>query len=160
MSEQHFIKKSKYNKLNQSIYHARAREDGIDETDGSQDELVYERERYLELILENIGYDYLVTQYSGDKWQIDELVSIMLDVICSQKETIRVNREEMPQEVVKAQFLKLDGEHIRDVLSGLKKNNGINNPRAYLITALYNLAQTVNNSAAAQYYNDVKEGKF
>ncbi len=104
----HKINKSKEINPNQSIV-----SDGTDGIDLS------EREDYLELIQENIEYDCF------DKWEqekVDELVEIMLDVVCSAKFTIRVNSEEVPTEVVKSRFLKLTHEHIEYVLFALKKN--------------------------------------
>ena len=41
-----------------------------------------------------------------------ELVSIMTDVVCSSSPTIRVNGENVMQEVVKSRFLKLTEEEI------------------------------------------------
>lgn len=125
----HKINKSKEINPNQSIV-----SDGTDGIDLS------EREDYLELIRENIEYDCF------DKWEqekVDELVEIMLDVVCSTKSTIRVNSEEVPTEVVKSRFLKLTHEHIEYVLFALKKNtSAVKNIKAYLITALYNAPTT------------------
>ena len=125
----HKINKSKEINPNQSIV-----SDGTDGIDLS------EREDYLELIQENIEYDCF------DKWdqeKVDELVEIMLDVMCSTKSTIRVNGEEVPKEVVKSRFLKLTHEHIEYVLFALNQNTSdVKNIKAYLITALYNAPAT------------------
>lgn len=125
----HKINKSKEINPNQSIV-----SDGTDGIDLS------EREDYLELIQENIEYDCF------DKWEqekVDELVEIMLDVVCSTKSTIRVNGEEVPKEVVKSRFLKLTHEHIEYVLFALNQNTSdVKNIKAYLITALYNAPTT------------------
>lgn len=122
------INKSKEINPNQSIL-------GGDEMDR-----IDERSNYLEIIRENIEYDCL------DKWEqekVDELVEIMLDVVCSMKSTIRVNSEEVPTEVIKSRFLKLTHEHIEYVLLALKKNtSAVKNIKAYLITALYNAPTT------------------
>ncbi len=124
----HKINKSKEINPNQSIL-------GGDEMDR-----IDERSNYLEIIRENIEYDCF------DKWEqekVDELVEIMLDVVCSTKSTIRVNSEEMPTEVVKSRFLKLTHEHIEYVLFALNQNtSGVKNIKAYLITALYNAPTT------------------
>lgn len=125
----HKINKSKENNPNQSIV-----SDGTDGIDLS------EREDYLELIQENIEYDCFE---KSEQEKVDELVEIMLDVVCSTKSTIRVNSEEMPKEVVKSRFLKLTHEHIEYVLLALKKNTSdVKNIKVYLITALYNAPTT------------------
>lgn len=110
-----------------------------------------EREAYLELIKENIEYDY-----QTEKEKIDEIVEIMLDVICSTKDTIRVNGEDMPHEIVKSRFLKLDSSHIDYVLTSLKKNTSeVRNIRAYLITALYNAPTTIDGYYTALVNHDM-----
>lgn len=128
--------KSKIINPNQSILAA----DAIDRIDNSTKvNSLEERERYLEIIRENIEYDY-----QAEKEKLDELVAIMLDVICSTSDTIRVNGEDMPQEVVKSRFLKLNSSHIDYVLTALKKNTSeVKNIRAYLITTLYNAPTTI-----------------
>lgn len=125
----HNINKSKENNPNLSIL-------GGDEMD-----MIDERSNYLELIRENIEYDCFEEK---EQEQVDELVEIMLDVVCSTKETIRVNKEDVPHEVVKSRFLKLTYEHIDYVLLALKRNTSdVKNIRAFLITTLYNASTTM-----------------
>lgn len=133
--------KSKVIKLNQSID-----PDTTDRTDNSTKNCsLEERAEYLEIIRDNIEYEY-----QTEKVKIDEIVEIMLDVICSGRETIRVNGEEMPHEVVKSRFLKLDSSHIDYVLSAMKNSApNVRNIRAYLITALYNAPITIDNYYSA-----------
>ena len=76
-----------------------------------------ERAEYLQLIRDNIEYEY-----QTEKEKVDELVAIMLDVVCSTSSTVRVNGEDMPQEIVKSRFLKLNSSHIDYILTALKKN--------------------------------------
>lgn len=123
------INKSKEMNPNQSIHHG-----VMDEMEANA-----ERSEYLELIRENIGYEGF-----REKQGVDELVGIMLDVICSNKQFIRVNSEDIPKEAVKSRFLKLGPEHIEYVMSALDKNtSSVKNIRAYLTTALYNAPTTL-----------------
>ena len=71
-----------------------------------------ERESYRELILENIEYDYLIRNHPLDRDRLDELVELMVDTVCSHRETIRIAGDDYPAEVVKSRFLKLDSSHI------------------------------------------------
>lgn len=104
-----------------------------------------EREKYLNTIHENIGYDSF-----PEKEVADELVGIMADVLCSRKATVRVNGEELPTEQVKKRFLELKKAHIEHVLNALESNAGnVRNIRAYLITALYNAPTAVYSAASA-----------
>lgn len=75
-----------------------------------------ERESYRELILENIEYDYLCRDDRLDRDMLNELVELMVDTICSRRETIRIAGDDYPAEVVKSRFLKLNSSHIEYVL--------------------------------------------
>ena len=112
-----------------------------------------ERERYREIIEENIEYEIMKDRPDGDR--IGEIVEIMLDAVCSTAPTIRINGEDMPQQVVKSRFLKLNSSHIEYVLEAMNKNpSDIRNIRAYLLTALYNASLTIDNYYSALVNHD------
>ena len=67
-----------------------------------------ERESYRELILENIEYDCLIQNHRLDRDRLDELVELMVDTVCSNREMIRIAGDDYPAEVVKSRFLKLN----------------------------------------------------
>ncbi|MBR4343459.1 MAG: hypothetical protein IKP88_12295 [Lachnospiraceae bacterium] len=105
---------------------------------------IRERETYISLIKKNIGYDILMKERKTDKELLEELFQIMCDVVCNKREKVEVNRTQYDYEIVKAQFLKINVEHIRCVLLSMKENvSKINNMRGYLITALYNSVYTI-----------------
>lgn len=143
-------KKSNFNNPYQSIHTA----DAIERIDSlTWVSCLEERERYLEIIRENIEYDF-----QAEKEKIDELVEIMLDVICSKRDTVRVNGEELPCEIVKSRFLKLNSSHIDYVLTAMKKSApDVRNIRAYLITALYNSPTTIDSYYSAWVNHDMHE---
>ena len=87
--------------------------DLMDRIDSSIPNMVSSDERtdYADIIRENIGYDYLLESIPSQKGRINEIIGIMIDVVCSTKKYIRVNGEDFPQSVVKSQFLKLDSTH-------------------------------------------------
>ena len=108
------------------------------------DRMCRERQQYLELIHENIEYPYLLNEYR--KEELDELVELMVDTICSQRSIIRIAGDDKPKEVVKARFLKLDSGHIRYVMDCLYNNcSKIRNVKQYILTVLYNAPLTINN---------------
>ena len=82
------------------------------DSDGMGRDWMRERESYRELILENIEYDYLIQSHQLDRDRLDELVELMVDTVCSRRETIRIAGDDYPAEVVKSRFLKLDSSHI------------------------------------------------
>ena len=67
---------------------------------------------YRSLILENIEYDTLTQNPRIDREQLDEIVDILLETVCTNRKSIRVAGDDYPAELVKAKFLKLDSHHI------------------------------------------------
>ncbi len=126
---------------NQSINHLQ-KEDGIDS--------------YVQIIKENISYDILVQNCSyGEEKIIDELVKIMVDVVAIEREKIRIEKQEYPYALVKQQFLRLEYDHIRYVLSCMKNNHTkIKNIKSYLRTALYNSLDTIDSYYCAEANHD------
>ena len=103
-----------------------------------------ERESYRELILENIEYDVLSQNVQLDKDRLDELVELMVDTVCSNREMIRVAGDDYPAEVVKSRFLKIDSSHIEYVLERMRENTTyVRNIKKYLLAALYNAPVTM-----------------
>ncbi len=131
--------------------------DRIDRIDKSQTkDLISKRQRYEELIKRNIEYDYFISYHEkGNAYSsaeiISEILTVIVDTICSTASTIRVNGNDMPQEVVKATYLKLNSEHIEYVLGSMNNNSSdIKNIRSYLITTLYNAVTNINTHITSQ----------
>ena len=115
-----------------------------------------QRTEYRALLLKNIEYPILAQNNPMDTMRLDELVELMLDVVCSKRAAIRISGEEMPAEVVKSRFLKLGAEHIQYVLDCLRDNPPrIRNIKQYLLAALYNAPLTIENYYAAQIDHDL-----
>ena len=103
-----------------------------------------ERESYRELILENIEYDCLIQNHRLDRDRLDELVELMVDTVCSNREMIRIAGDDYPTEVVKSRFLKLNSSHIEYVLDRMRENTTyVRNIKKYLLAALYNAPVTM-----------------
>ena len=114
------------------------------DSDGMGRDWMRERESYRELILENIEYDYLIQSHQLDRDRLDELVELMVDTVCSRRETIRIAGDDYPAEVVKSRFLKLDSSHIEYVLDRMRENTTyVRNIKKYLLAALYNAPATI-----------------
>jgi hypothetical protein len=118
-----------------------------------------EMDDYRGMIRENIGYGDFVREHPYDALQLDEMVELMVEAVCSRKDTIRVAGNDFPQTVVKSRLLKLDGEHIRFVFDCLKENTTqVRNMKQYLLTVLYNAPATIENHYAAQVNHDLYGG--
>ena len=113
-------------------------------------------ERYRDLILENIDYDVLASDPHVDREQLDEIVDLVQETVCSTRSRIRVAGNDYPAEVVRAKLLKLNSEHIRFVMDCLKQNTTrIRNIRQYLLTALFNAPSTMASYYAALVAHDM-----
>ena len=100
---------------------------------------------YRDLILENIEYDTLTQNPRIDREQLDEIVDILLETVCTSRKSIRVAGDDYPAELVKAKFLKLDSHHIEFVMDCLRDNTTkVRNIKQYLRAMLFNVPSTIN----------------
>ena len=129
-------------------------------SDGMGRDWMQEHESYRELILENIEYDYLVQSHQLDRDRLDELVELMVDTVCSRRETIRIAGDDYPAEVVKSRFLKLDSSHIEYVLDRMRENTTyVRNIKKYLLVALYNAPATIGSYYTSLVSHDLYGGQ-
>ena len=113
-------------------------------------------ESYRELILENIDYDVLAGDPCVDREQLDEIVALVQETVCSTRSRIRVAGNDYPTEVVRSKLLKLNSEHIRFVMDCLKQNTTrIRNIRQYLLAMLFNAPSTMNSYYTALVAHDM-----
>ncbi|MBR0140303.1 MAG: replication initiator protein A [Firmicutes bacterium] len=118
-----------------------------------------QREKYRNLIMDNISYETLLLDFPYDRDTLSEILELMVDVVCTTKATVRISGDDKPAEVVKSQFLKLDSEHIRFVMDGLKENTTrIRNMRQYLLATLYNAPLTIGNYFRSLVNHDMSKG--
>lgn len=110
------------------------------------------------IVKEQIDYEALKHDNPYDR-RIDEILGIILDIMTSTAETIRVNKENKPIEVVRGQFSKIQKHHVEFVLQCMDENSTrARNIRAVLITALYNSVNTINNYYGNLYRYHQAEG--
>ena len=109
-----------------------------------------------EIIAQNISYDLLRQEYPHQQEQLEEILEILVETVCTTRQTVRVAGNNFPSEIVKARLLKLTAEHIRFVLGCLSRNTTkIRNIRQYLLTTLYNAPTTIDNYYAAMVSHDL-----
>lgn len=117
-------------------------------------------EAYRAIIRENVSYDILLRDYGCDPEQLDGCVDMMAEVCASTKETVRVNQEDIPIELVRSRFLKLDMAHIAYVLDYLSQNTVlVGNVRGYTLSVLYNAPISMGQYYAAQVNCDMARRK-
>lgn len=134
-------------------------EDEPQAADGMGTDTRSAREIYREIILENIGYEYLRQNNHIDRERLDELVELIVDTVCSARKTIRIAGDDYPAEVVKSRFMKLDSSHIEYVLSSMQENTTyVRNIKKYLLAALYNAPATISSYYTSLVNHDMYGG--
>ena len=118
-----------------------------------------EYQEYRDLICENIEYENLKQQYPCDADSIDEILELMLEVVCSKRKVTRVAGTDFPHEIVCSRFLKLNSEHIQFVLKCMKENTTkVRNIKQYLLTVLFNAPTTISNYYTVLVNHDLANG--
>ena len=111
---------------------------------------------YEEIIKDNIEYDHLVTYGRVEKERLDEIVSLILETVCTRRKTIRIAGDDYPAELVKAKFMKLDSSHIEFVFDCMKENTTkIRNIKQYLKAVLFNAPNTIDSYYTALVNHDM-----
>ncbi len=115
---------------------------------------------YMAMIRENLEYEHhMKYDRYGDKEIFEEIYETICDVVCVKRETVRINGDDYPYELVKSRFLKLNGSHAAYVMERMKETAAkITNIRSYLITALYNAPTTINHYYQQEVQHDMMYG--
>lgn len=117
------------------------------------------REDVETLIKDNIDYDFYEdffedkpdntadrsdnSTFAANIGEIDMLVGIIVNTICSNAKAIRIGKQLISHSVVESRFKKIQMKHIEYVLKCLMlSTKDIKNPTAYITTALYNATFT------------------
>lgn len=112
---------------------------------------------YRELIRENMELDLLCAQHPDETEILTEIYELLVETVTARRKRIRVAGSDFVHESVKSRLLKLNSEHIRFVLEGLKQNTTqIRSMKQYLLAALYNAPVTFNAKTMA----DVNHGLY
>ena len=116
---------------------------------------------YEEVIKDNIEYAYLVQDSNIDKGMLDEIVSLMLETVCTRRKVIRIAGDDYPAELVKSKFMKLSSSHIQFVIDCMHQNTTkIRNIKKYLLAVLFNAPNTIDSYYTALVAHDMASGVF
>lgn len=115
-------------------------------------------ELYRSIIMENIGYDHLLRLSKTDQAELDGIVELMVETVCTARRTIRVAGDDFPSELVKSRLLKLNEEHVSYVLDCMRENTTkIRNIKKYLLAALFNAPTTISSYYTSLAAHDMAE---
>lgn len=102
---------------------------------------------------ENIEYQALCRQFGRE--DVESVVELITDVLCSTRATVRIGGEDIPTVQVRHRFLMLGRSHLEYVFECLRRNTTeVRNIRAYLLTALYNAPVTMGPYYQAEVQHD------
>lgn len=119
------------------------------------------RECYREVILDNIEYSYLVQDSHIDREQLDEIVDLIVNTVCSARKVIRIAGDDYPADLVKSKLMKLNSSHMEFVFDCISKNTTeIRNIKKYLLAVLFNAPSTINGYYTALVAHDMNTGKI
>lgn len=134
--------------ITKSIYQSKKTQKRIDAIDE-------ERAEITEYVRMNIDFDWYENYFAENDESVgtdtfakslddvELLLNIIVNCICSEESHIRIGKQLIPHEAVESRFMKLNQEHIEYVLKSLMlTTTKIKNPKAYLLTALYNAPDT------------------
>lgn len=115
---------------------------------------------YMDIIRKNIEYDVMLQNSNWKDAELyEELYQLICEVVCVKRQTIRIEGEEYPYELVKSKFLKLTSSHLLYVIESMKNTSTrITNIKAYMITALYNATNTMNHYYQQAVQHDMYGG--
>ena len=124
------------------------------ESEGKDDHSLYQ-----EYFARQFNFEALIAGHPDDEDMLREMLDLLVDTVCSKRKFIRIAGDDKPAEVVKAQLMKLNSDHLRFVLMCLKENTTqVRNIRQYLLATLYNAPMTMHSSYAARVQHDLKDG--
>lgn len=110
-----------------------------------------------ELVYENIEYEHY-KQHGGVGMQerLDEIADIIIETLCSTKNTINIAGDDYPAKLVKDKMLKINSSHIEYVFECLDKNTTyVRNIKRYLLATLFNAPSTIDSYYTALVNHDL-----
>lgn len=132
----------------------RCNDNKLNDTESNNTDLIFSesrkgmgvRDQYRQYFTERLEIDTMKESYPYDEAVIDEILELILDTVCSTRETIGIAGEQRSMDIVKSRFMKLDAGHLEFVLQSMAENSTlIRNMKQYLLAALYNASLTMNN---------------
>ena len=111
-------------------------------------------------VKDNIEYDIPLQKFPTKHAMIDEIVNLMVEVLCSKRETITIASDSHPIEQVKERFNSVDSGHIEYILECLDNNTTkIFNIKKYLMSVIFNAPKTMDNYYTAVVKYDLYGAK-
>ena len=122
------------------------------QTEGGMEDQV---RKYRNQVKRNIDYFEISEDYAANLEQLDEIVDLMVETLCSTRPTLSVAGDNLPASLVKERLLKINCMHIQYVMDSLKSNTTpVRNIKRYLLTVLFNAPATIDHYYSAQFRHE------
>ena len=110
-----------------------------------------------ETIFDNIEYEHFKQHgRTGMRERMDEIADIIIETLCSTKDTINIAGEDYPSILVKEKMLKINSMHIEYIFDCLDKNTTyVRNIKRYLLATLFNAPSTIDSYYTALVNHDM-----
>ena len=114
-------------------------------------------EEVKEMVYENIEYRHFKQHGGiGMRERLDEIANIIIETLCSTKDTINIAGDDYPARLVKDKMLRITSSHIEYVFDCLNKNTTyVRNIKRYLLATLFNAPSTIDNYYSALVNHDL-----
>lgn len=114
-------------------------------------------EEIKKMVYENIEYEHFKQHGKiGMRERLGEVADIIIETLCSTKDTINIAGEDYPARLVKDKMLKINSSHIEYVFDCLDKNTTyVRNIKRYLLATLFNAPSTIDSYYAALVNHDL-----
>ncbi len=115
-----------------------------------------EQDDYREIVSRNIETDRICKDFPDDEEKIRGIESLIVDIVSSSRDSMVIGSEERDMDDIRERFLGLKRFHIEDVIANWDKLTRVpKNPRAYLLTMLYNSPTTADAQMRVQVNHDM-----
>lgn len=109
--------------------------------------------QYKALVQNHIDYENMCQQYERER--LDEIVYLIVEVLCSKAQYFTIANKEIPAELVRERLLKFNSLHLQYVFECMNNSaSRIGNIKSYLLTTLFNATATHSNYYDAKVRHD------
>ena len=106
----------------------------------------------------NVDYESLMINYPYEHQLIDEIISIMVETVMSNRAMIRIVGDDYPFSVVKEKFLQIDYSHMQFIIDCFNegaRNTEIKNIKQYIKAVIFNAPTTIDSYYTAKVRYDM-----
>lgn len=118
------------------------------------------RRRCEEDLREKLNIVDFMKDHPFQEGKINEILKIMVEVLCSNDTTIRISGKDRSADVVKDRFMEINEDHLGCILDCFEQQTSdIHNMTEYLKTTIYNAPLIMEHYYAAKAMHDMAHRK-